>query len=201
MRTKVSPLLFVASLACFLLPFATISCGGQRLASVSGLQLATGTMVSEATTQDGPSRKQTIKAEPAAAVAAACALFGLALALAYIRPLLPGLCGLVSIASLFLLRAQLADRVAIRGQGALQIDFEAGFSLNLLFLGAAVAWNAYLYISGGSSAVATRVAAAIPPQLAPRPMSAGLIKCPACGRATRDQVFCSACGQPLASAS
>lgn len=203
MRKKVSPLLFVASLACFLLPFATISCGGQRLATVSGLQLATGTTVSEATNQAGGSRKQTIKAEPAAAVAATCALLGLALALAHVRPMLSAACGLISIIALFLLRAQLLDRVAIRGQGALQIDFGEGFLLSLLFLGAAVAWNAYLYISGGSPASFVQPAPTpvVSAQLENKPMALALIKCPACGRATREGAFCSACGEPLASAS
>ena len=213
MRPRVSPLLFVASLACFLLPFATISCGSQRIATASGFQLVTGASVTEPQAREGVAKKQFIEAEPAAIVALAFVVFGLALSLMHVRPLLPAACAVISVISLFVLRARLEDQVAARGAGALQLDFEIGFPLTLVTLTAAVAWNAYLYISGHSTkaskpplpAIEERlpapVAALPPPTMPSKTVERRLIKCPLCGKATIDDAFCMACGKSLASAS
>ena len=214
MRPKVSPLLFVASLACFLLPFATISCGSQRIATASGFQLVTGASANEAQAREGIPKKQFIQAEPAAIVALAFVVFGLGISLTHARPLIPSACAVISVISLFVLRARLEDRVAARGAGALQLDFEIGFPLILVTLTAAVAWNAYLYISGHSAITLKPSLPAIEEQLLLAPVAAlpapampsktaerRLIKCPLCGKATLDDAFCMACGKPLASAS
>jgi hypothetical protein len=214
MRPRVSPLLFVASLACFLLPFATISCGSQRIATASGFQLVTGASVTEPQAREGVAKKQFIEAEPAAIVALAFVVFGLALSLMHVRPLLPAACAVISAISLFLLRARLEDQVAGRGAGALQLDFEIGFPLTLVTLTAAVAWNAYLYISGHSALtlkpslpaieeerLPAPVAALSPPAMLSKTVERRLIKCPLCGKATLDDAFCMACGKPLSSAS
>jgi hypothetical protein len=214
MRPKVSPLLFVATLACFLLPFATISCGTQRIATASGFQLVTGASLSESPPREGVPKKQFIQAEPAAIVALAFVVFGLALSCTHARPLIPTACAVISVISLFLLRARLEDRVATRGAGALQLDFEIGFPLTLLTLAAAAAWNAYLYISGHSAVTLKPPLPAIEEEHLPAPVAIlpapakpsntvdrRLIKCPLCGKATFDDAFCMMCGKSLASAS
>jgi len=214
MRPKVSPLLFVATLACFLLPFATISCGTQRIATASGFQLVTGASVNESPSREGVPKKQFIQAEPAAIVALAFVVLGLAVSLTHVRPLIPAACAVISVISLFLSRARLEDRVAARGAGTLQLDFEIGFPLTLLTLAAAVAWNAYLYIAGHSAVTLKTPLPTIEEERLPAPVvtlpapakpsstvDRRLIKCPLCGKATFDDAFCMMCGKSLASAS
>lgn len=42
-----SPVVFLLALVCFFLPFATFSCQGQRVLSVSGIQLVTGSSIQQ----------------------------------------------------------------------------------------------------------------------------------------------------------
>ena len=46
-KSKVSPALFVITTLCFLFPFVTVSCNGQKVATFSGVELATGTTVEQ----------------------------------------------------------------------------------------------------------------------------------------------------------
>jgi hypothetical protein len=66
-KKKISPILFGVTLVCFLFPFVTVSCGGQKMASFSGAQLATGTSVDEPQ-MFGPSQKKKVDPEPLAAL-------------------------------------------------------------------------------------------------------------------------------------
>ncbi len=57
---KLSPLSYILALLCFLLPFVQISCAGQKLVTLTGVQLMTGTEIKPPTELFG------IKADPSA---------------------------------------------------------------------------------------------------------------------------------------
>ncbi len=78
MKFKASPAIFLASILCFLLPFITVSCGGQKVGSFSGLQLATGTTVNQPQ-MFGPAQSEKVESEPMATIAILCAVAGLGL--------------------------------------------------------------------------------------------------------------------------
>jgi hypothetical protein len=46
-RKKVSSATLILVLICFFMPFVTFSCGGQKLVTLSGMQLVTGTTIEE----------------------------------------------------------------------------------------------------------------------------------------------------------
>jgi hypothetical protein len=153
-KSKVSPAIFIASILCFLFPFITVSCGGQRVASFSGVQLATGTTV-EQPQMFGPPQKQKVDPDPTAAVAALCAILGLGLSFLRARAALgPAISGAVGAVSLLLLKSRLNDQIVKQGQGMLQVNYESGFSLALILLIAGAAWNVYLFSQRGTAAVA-----------------------------------------------
>ena len=47
MTKKFSPAIFGIVLICFILPFVTVSCQGQKLATLTGIQLITGTTIKQ----------------------------------------------------------------------------------------------------------------------------------------------------------
>ncbi|MFI5105447.1 MAG: hypothetical protein ACHP79_11020, partial [Terriglobales bacterium] len=103
-KSKVSPALFIVTTLCFLLPFVTVSCNGTKVASFSGVELATGTTV-EQPQMFGPAQKKSVGAEPLATMAALCALAGVGLSFLGIRlAIVPAIGGAVG--ALFLLLLQ-----------------------------------------------------------------------------------------------
>src|SRR6476620_9314495 len=83
-KSKVSPVLFVITTLCFLFPFVTVSCNGQKVVTFSGVELATGTTV-EQPQVFGPPQKRHQGAQPLATVAALCALAGVGLSFLGLR--------------------------------------------------------------------------------------------------------------------
>ena len=141
---KVSPVIFVASLLCFLFPFTTVSCGGQKSASFSGVQLAAGTTI-EQPQPFGPAQKQKVDSEPTAAIALLCAILGAGLSFVGARFAIgTAITGVLGALSLLLMKSRLDDQILKEGHGMLQVSYETGFSLALLLLLAGAAWNAYL---------------------------------------------------------
>src|ERR1039458_7680072 len=143
-KSKVSPAIFIATILCFLFPFITVSCGGQRVARFSGVQLATGTTV-EQPQMFGPPQKQKVDPDPTAAVAALCAILGLGLSFLGTRIAIgPAIAGAAGALSLLVMKSRLDDQIVKEGHGMLQANHEIGYSLALLLLLAGAAWNAYL---------------------------------------------------------
>jgi hypothetical protein len=201
-KFKLSPAIFVASILCFLLPFITVSCGGQKIGSFSGLQLATGTTVDQPQ-MFGPAQKENVDAEPMATIAGLCALVGLGVSFLTKMQLAPAITGAIGATSLFLMKTRLDEKIVKQGQGMLQVNYEVGYSLAVLLLIAGAAWNAYLYIQGRKPAAPGAPVLASTPT-AP-PLQAGppalQVWCPACGTSTRPGKFCGACGKPMSTAS
>jgi hypothetical protein len=113
--------------------------------SFSGVQLATGTAV-EQPQMFGPPQKQKVDPEPAAAIAALCAILGLGLRFVGPRSALgPAVSGALGAVSLLFMKSRLDDQIFKQGHGMLQLNYESGFSLALVLLIAGTAWNAYLF--------------------------------------------------------
>jgi len=147
-----SVLLFAGSTLCFFLPFATVSCGGLKVFSLTGQQLATGTMIAQPQTF-GPAQTQKVVADPFAAIAGLSAVAGIALSLIG-RKLAVGAAasGGLGAVSLLVLRSRLEDQITKQSQGVGQVSFESGYTLALLLLIAGTAWNVYLFLQGRRSA-------------------------------------------------
>jgi len=193
-KSKVSPAIFAASILCFLLPFITVSCGGQRVASFSGAQLATGTSV-EQPQMFGPPKKQNVDPDPTAAVAGICALLGLGLSfLGAKNAIAPAISGAVGVVSLFLMKVRLDDQIVRQGQGMLQVNYETGYVLAIILLIAGVGWNAFLISQQKRDPLIS--APASPSEQ--RPVTVDSAPCPYCGTETSVGArFCRNCGRPM----
>lgn len=144
-KAKVSPLIFAASILCFIFPFLSVSCGGQKVATFTGVQLAIGTTLEQPQTS-GPTKNQKVDPDPLAALAGLCAVIGIGLSFAGTRAAIAAaISGGLGAISLLFMRLRLADQVLKQGQGMLQVNSETGFSLALLLLIAGAAWNAFLF--------------------------------------------------------
>jgi len=203
-RSKVSAAIFAAAAFCFLLPFVTVSCGGQKVATFSGVQLAFGTEVNQPQ-MFGPAQKKNVDAEPLATLAGLCALLGLGLGFieSSRAALGPAVSGVVGALFLLLVKSNMDDKIVKQGQGMLQVSYEAGFTLTLLLLIAGAALNGYGFFSQRArSAVASLPATPRPPgelvgpTASAPPASRGV--CPHCGASTgATSKFCAGCGKPL----
>lgn len=193
-KSKVSPALFIVTTLCFLFPFVTVSCNGQKVATFSGVQLATGTTV-EQPQVFGPPQKKSVGAEPLATVAGLCALAGLVLSFLGIRlAIAPAISGSVGALLLLLLQSKLNSDMTKQAQGMFRLDWEAGYVLSLVFFIAAAAWSFYLFFQGRK----LPVAASSPPLASAAAVSAGAAFCPHCGQSVSAGArFCGGCGKAV----
>ena len=213
---KISPAIFAASLLAFLLPFATVSCGEVKVATLSGMQLAVGTTI-EQPRPFGQPQKQKVDADPAATVAGLCAV--LATALGFLGPrmaIAPAISGFAGAVSLLFLKFRMDDAIRRQGQGVLAVEYEPGFTIALLLLLAGAGWCTYVFtqrkravlplqgapqwpVASGHSS--TEPFASPPPADATRPGAPAASAprfCPACGAPRKaGSKFCGVCGKPL----
>lgn len=133
--------LLASILVFFLMPFATVSCGGAKLLTMNGVQMATGTTMTSPSPLGGRPQERKIAPEPLAMVAAVIAL--LALGLAFTKGqvgLLGAKVGATACAvALLALKFKVDSDAVHQGQGLLLLQWEFGFWLALLAaIGAAV---------------------------------------------------------------
>ena len=221
-NSKVSPVIFIASILCFLFPFMTVSCGGHQVASFTGAQLAIGTTV-EQPQMFGPPQKQKVDPDPFAALAGLCAVIGMASSFTGTgTAIVQAICGALGSLSLFLMKSRMDDQILKQGRGMLQVNYETGFSFALVLLIAGAAWNAFLFSqrkrdiitdlplaqqSNGGSEHASREGpgpSATPPISGPGHSPAQHFPntdtnvCSNCGAETGEtSKFCKSCGKPV----
>ena len=121
----------LAGALLFVLPFVTFSCLGQDLASLTGLELVTGTSV-EMPGDDGNPQRQEIPAESLALVALACGVAAgvLGLVLKSVRTaILPAVISAVAAVALLLLKSKIDRDVLANGEGMLQATYTWAFWL------------------------------------------------------------------------
>jgi hypothetical protein len=184
---KLSPAVFVLALICFFLPFFTFSCGGQKVASFTGIQLVTGTKI-EQPQVFGPSKAERVGPEPLAILTFLCVVAGLGLSFlkgknCALAPAIAALAGTFAILGLY---SKLDGEVMSKGEGVIQISYGAGFYLILTLLVAALAINAFVLMH----------ARGIPlPQFKG---GGGYRFCAQCGsRNANADLFCKECGTPV----
>lgn len=142
-QSVASVLIFVGTALCFFLPFVTVSCGGIKAFTLTGQQLATGTTLTQPQAF-GPPQSQKVDSDPFAAIAGLCALAGIVLSL--IGKRMAGASAAVGGAgavSLLIMRSRLDAQIQKQSQGLATMTYETGFTLVLLLLIAAMAWNLY----------------------------------------------------------
>ena len=139
---------FVCAILFFFLPFAQVSCMGQGIAKLSGVQLAVGTTISQ---DDGFGHKQDRKLDGSlvALFAFVSALAGLALHLAGSKSAMPlrATAAVAGVVLLLILKSQVESASAREGQGLITVSFESGFYITLLLLAAGAAINLYSFVS------------------------------------------------------
>jgi hypothetical protein len=198
-KSIASVLLFAGSTLCFFLPFATVSCGGIKVFTLTAQQLATGTTITQPQAF-GASQTQKIDADPFAAIAGLCGIAGIALSLIG-RRMAGGAAasGGLGALSLLILRSRLGDQLQKQSQGLAQVSFESGYTLTLLLLIAGAAWNIYLFRQGKQTASASdsspssgSSSASVHPSESSSPPA-----CVHCGNPISEGArFCESCGKP-----
>jgi len=155
---KFSPTSFVIIIFCFFLPFVNITCGGQTVMSLTGIQLITGAEYKpqgifdekEITQEPAGQKKdkldveQNIGFQPMALLALLMAVA--ALALSFIRKkIMAVICMIVSILGavfLLLLKASLDSDTPAEAQVVIQIEYQFWywFAVLLFIIGAVLQW-------------------------------------------------------------
>jgi hypothetical protein len=185
---KLSPAIFVLALICFFLPFVTFSCQGQKVLSLSGIQLVTGTSVPQPQ-MIGPPTSQKINAEPLAVLAFLCGILGLGLSFLKGRTgaIVPAGTGGLAAVLLLVLKSKIEGDALSKGSGVIQVSYDAGFYVVLALFLAALALNIFVLLQGKSLALAS--------------LGAGGESrfCTQCGsRNLGKDEFCKECGAKLA---
>ena len=199
MKSKVSPVLFLVTVLCFLLPFITVSCNGQKIASLSGTELAFGSSVEQPSPFGGATAKRHVDAKPLATMAFLCAIAGIAVGFLVARmPLVSAIVGAAGAGFLLILTSTVTGDAGRQAVG-LEIDYGAGFYLSLLLFIAATAWNGWLFF------ISRKPGMAASPPLAQSAAAGGGasgapsgVFCPHCGNAlAANAKFCGGCGKAV----
>jgi hypothetical protein len=201
-KSIASILLFLGSALCFFMPFVTVSCAGEKVLTLSGQQLATGTSI-EMAQAFGPPRAEKIDPDPFAAIAALCAVVGILLSLVGTRLAVAGaVTGTAGAASLAFMASRMGGQIQKATEGMGSASEDTGFTVALVLLVAAAAWNAYLLTQQKKLEVAPASAPGSPSHsvdvaatsLQPQPVMA-VPRCKKCGESLGAGVaFCEQCG-------
>lgn len=191
MKSKVSPVLFVVTVLCFLLPFVTVSCNGTKVATLSGTELAFGTTIEQPQIFGQARVKQRTDVEPVATIAFLIAIAGIVVGFLAARvPLASAITGALGALFLLILMSKLSSDVGKQAQGVFQIEYGAGFIMALLLFIAAAGWNGWLFFSSRGA-----------PARAASPPLANAAAAGVGGPATTPGAFCPHCGQAVSSGS
>ena len=132
---RFTPAIYGLTLICFFLPFTHISCEGRKVASLTGIQLVTGTSV----TVEGKTEK--IDPEPLAILLLCTAVVELAVKT---RTRVSIIVGVIGLTLLLFLKAEIDSEVLKRGEGVLKAEYAVGFWLMLISFFGAIAINTFL---------------------------------------------------------
>ena len=155
---KFSPAAFVIIIFCFFLPFVNITCGGQTVVSLTGINLVTGTeikpqgMFDQKDIPDNTAEQQKeklkmdekIDPQPMALLALIMAVTGLVLS--FIRKKITALIGMIAsilgAAFMLLLKANLDSDLPSEAQMVIDVEFQFWYWLALLLfiVGAVLQW-------------------------------------------------------------
>ena len=169
MLRKLPPAAYLLALICFLLPFVEVSCNGQKVVSLTGLQLLAGPQVGNGSEIFGQPKQQA-KPETSVVVAFVAGIAGLVLSVLKQRrtDIFAGVCGILAGGALLELQQSILSGAPPQAMGLIQVQYEPAYFLSVLlfFAGAAVAF--YVSFTQPSEAAA-RVPALAAPYPAPSP--------------------------------
>lgn len=193
-----SPVIFLITALCFFLPFVSFTCQEQKIATISGMELVTGTKIEKFEMQNmniqqsNPEYDKThvIKSQPYAIAAFIIAVLGIIISfIPRYSKVFSVIAGALGALMLLFLRSGIGGEIT----GALdfkiiEISYEWGYYLALLLFIIAFALNLYLMISENKQ-VKGRIGDLV--------FHDEMI-CPGCGHSNRaGSLFCSGCGKSL----
>ena len=223
MLRKLPPAAYLLALICFLLPFVEVSCNGQKVVSLTGLQLLAGSQVGGGAGIFAQPQQQ-VKPETLIVVAFVAGIAGLVLSLLKQRrtDMVGAVCGIVGGGSLLALQQSILSGAPPQALGLIQVQYQPAYFLSVLlfFAGAAILFYVAFAKQGASTASlpapATPYPAASPPisppmlkadvsyappshpqtVIMPPPLAAATLRfCPRCGQQlATDARFCPKCG-------
>ena len=142
---KISPALFTLVLICFFLPFITFSCRQEPIATLNGIELATGKTIKSPSFVGEQTKEEKIPAEPLATLAFLSGLVGLGTSFikakkSAIAPVGSGTAGFIL---LLMLKSKIDDEIVKQGQGIILVSYGFGFWMAFLFFVSAALINIY----------------------------------------------------------
>jgi ribosomal protein L40E len=194
-----SPTLFLLAALCFFLPFVSFTCQEHKIATISGMELVTGTKIEKYNleklgTEEAKSdmdKEREINSEPLAVAAFIFALGGIMVSLIprYTR-ILSIICGALGALMLIFLRSSIGGEVTGDFDfKIIEVSYEWGYYLSLLLFIAAFALNLYRMISENRVSAEASI---------DEIMLSNATICSKCGASnSTDSIFCSKCGNPL----
>jgi len=126
------------------MPFLDLSCSGQKIVTLNGIDLVTGTTLEEPgmSGQIDPDQSR-VDPEGWAVLAFVAGIAGLVLSFAR-SAILPAICAAAGFLATLFLKLKIDNDIATEAEGIVQVEYKIGYWLVLLgFLGAA-ALNAFL---------------------------------------------------------
>lgn len=153
---KFSPGVFGLALLCFFLPFVSVSCQGQKVATFTGVQLITGTTMEQPSGFGSQGKAKKIDGEPMAVVALASGVLGLGFS--FLRrkksAIIPAVLGGIGLVTLLVLQSKLRHE-AMREGGILQLSFEIGYWLTALLYVSALGLNGFIFLKSKEGKIET----------------------------------------------
>lgn len=148
LRRKISPALFTLTLICFFLPFITVSCRQEEIATLNGIDLAIGKTVRQPSIFGNQSKEEKIPADPLATIALISGVIGLGTSFLKAKKsaIAPAGAGIVGFILLLMLKSKIDSEIVKQGQGLLLVSYGFGFWLAFIFFISATFLNVYSLI-------------------------------------------------------
>ncbi|MGI2908212.1 hypothetical protein [Tolypothrix sp. VBCCA 56010] len=148
LRRKISPALFTLTLICFFLPFITVSCRQEEIATLNGIDLAIGKTVRQPSIFGNQSKEEKIPADPLATIALISGVIGLGTSFIKAKKsaFAPAGAGIVGFILLLMLKSKIDSEIVKQGQGLLLVSYGFGFWLAFIFFISATFLNVYSLI-------------------------------------------------------
>lgn len=186
-KKKLSLSMFVLILICFALPFVCFSCGGENIATLSGLDLVTG----------GNIGNDQYDADPWAIATLIAAVIGIGFSLLKGRgsKILSFLIGSAGFISLMIMKTATEQTIQEQGEGMISVQWLNGFNFAVILFAAAAIFNIIIAFSKDKVAVTSGdqvVSTPLQAQASPGKF------CPQCGcENSMKNGFCEQCGAKL----
>jgi hypothetical protein len=208
MLRKLPPAAYLLALICFLLPFVEVSCNGQKMVSLTGIQLLAGPQIGGGVGMFAQPKQQ-VKPETSVVIAFVAGIAGLVLSLLRQRrtDIVGAVCGIIGGGSLLALQQSILSGAPPQALGLIQIQYQPAYYLSVLlfFVGAGLLF--YVAFARQAEPPANVPALASYPAASPPVLQANFSRAAPAHpetvimpppRPAATLRFCSHCGQQLA---